>query len=251
MSPLSEIEEDLQVIHKYQPRARRVFLTGANPFALRYDRLTDIGLLMRKDLHDGQPTIGCFARITDIIPKTIGELKDLRHLGYDYISIGTESGDDETLRYMNKGYESEDIINQCRKLQEAGIHYNITYLTGLAGEGKGIKNALQTARIYSLIAPASINVVSLTLFPGTGLYAGTTEGKYKEAGEHERMDELTTLIENLACHTQIIGNTVSNPVTFTGFLPTDKEYLTHSLTEAKKELSEKRLKAYRNNLMSL
>ena len=33
LSPITEVEEDLKVIQKYQPRARRVFLTGANPFA--------------------------------------------------------------------------------------------------------------------------------------------------------------------------------------------------------------------------
>ena len=36
LSPIAEVEEDLKVIQDYQPRARRVFLTGANPFALSY-----------------------------------------------------------------------------------------------------------------------------------------------------------------------------------------------------------------------
>ena len=44
-----------------------------------------------------------FARISDIKPKTVEELKNLRHLGFDGISIGTESGDDNTLAVMNKG----------------------------------------------------------------------------------------------------------------------------------------------------
>ena len=33
VSPMSEIVSDLEIIRHYQPRARRVFLTGANPFA--------------------------------------------------------------------------------------------------------------------------------------------------------------------------------------------------------------------------
>ena len=45
LSPITEVEEDLKVIQDYQPRARRVFLTGANPFALSYNRLLDLGLL--------------------------------------------------------------------------------------------------------------------------------------------------------------------------------------------------------------
>lgn len=61
MSPLSEIEEDLQVIRAWQPCARRVYLTGANPFALSYDKLMDIALLLRKYL-PGMVSFGMFAR---------------------------------------------------------------------------------------------------------------------------------------------------------------------------------------------
>ena len=50
LSPIAEVEEDLKVIQDYQPRARRVFLTGANPFALSYNRLLDLGLLIRNYL---------------------------------------------------------------------------------------------------------------------------------------------------------------------------------------------------------
>lgn len=119
---MSEIEEDLKVVHSFQPRAHRIFLTGANPFVLTTNRLTDIALLIRKYVGEGHPTIGCFSRITDIRNKTIEELQQLHHLGFDYLTIGVESGDSETLTRVNKGYLSEDIIEQCRKLEEADIH---------------------------------------------------------------------------------------------------------------------------------
>ena len=56
MSPISEIEDDLKVIHQFQPRAHRIFLTGANPFVLTVNRLTDIALLIRKYVGEGHPT---------------------------------------------------------------------------------------------------------------------------------------------------------------------------------------------------
>ena len=55
MSPMSEIEEDLKVVHSFQPRAHRIFLTGANPFVLTTNRLTDIALLIRKYVGEGTP----------------------------------------------------------------------------------------------------------------------------------------------------------------------------------------------------
>ena len=74
MSPLSEVEEDLKVIRQWQPRARRVYLTGANPFALSYNRLMDVALLLRKYLPN-IASFGMFARVTDIAPKSVEELK--------------------------------------------------------------------------------------------------------------------------------------------------------------------------------
>lgn len=251
MSPIHEIEDDLKVIQLYQPRAHRIFLTGANPMALTFNRLADIALLIRKYLRRGQPTIGCFARITDISRKSNEDLRNLHQLGFDYISIGTESGDDDVLTRMDKGYRSTDIVEQCHRLDDASIHYNLTYLTGLAGHGLGKQNALRTASVFSHIHPASINFVSLTLFPDSVLYAEMKRGEYTPATEHERLDELVTLINNLNCKTQLIGNTVSNPITFTGYLPTDRDLLIHNLLAAKATLSEDNLEQYRKNIKSL
>ena len=44
------------------------------------------------------------------------------------ISLGVESGDDWTLERINKGYRSEDILEQCHKLEAAGIDYWMTFL---------------------------------------------------------------------------------------------------------------------------
>lgn len=110
-----------------------------------------------------------FARISDIKPKTVEELKNLRHLGFDGISIGTESGDDNTLAAMDKGYSANDIIEQCKKLEEANIRYNLVYLTGLAGKGKGERNAINTADVFNQLHPFTVNFVSLTVFPESQL----------------------------------------------------------------------------------
>lgn len=251
MSPMSEIEEDLRVIHQFQPRAHRVFLTGANPFALTANRLTDIGLLIRKYVGKGKPTIGCFARITDITRKSVEELRQLHHLGFDYLTIGVESGDTQTLARVNKGYSADDIIEQCSKLDEAGIHYNFFYLVGLAGKGCGERNAMRSAEVFNQLHPVAIGFLSLTLFPESRLYRDISEGLYEEATEHERIDEMICLIENLTCHTHIHARTVSNPIPLTGALPTDRTLLLDSLREVKEKISEEALRSYRDSIKSL
>ena len=46
------------------------------------------------------------------------------------LNIGAESGDDWTLDFVNKGYKSQDILEQCEKLDKAGIEYWLTFLNG-------------------------------------------------------------------------------------------------------------------------
>lgn len=251
MSPLTEIESDLRIINKFQPYAHRIFLTGANPFALTANRLADIALLVRKYVSEGCPTIGCFSRITDIRSKTLDDLKLLHQLGYEYITIGVESGDDDTLTLAGKGYGSADIVEQCIKLEKAGIHYNFFYLAGLAGNGHGNRNALRSANVFNQLHPSCIIVLSLTLFPNSQLYQDALRGKYIVAKEHERFDEIIHLVKHLRCSTHIQGRTVSNPIPFTGFLPKDRAQILHELEVAKQNISEKQLKEYRNSIVSL
>lgn len=251
MSPMEEIESDLRVIHRIQPRAHRVFLTGANPFVLTTSRLLDIALLIRRYVGEGHPTIGCFARITDITRKTHEELCQLHQLGFDYLTIGVESGDSETLARVNKGYQASDIIEQCRKLEAAGIRYNFFYLVGLAGAGGGERNARRSAEVFNRLHPVSIGFLSLTLFPESRLYKEMAEGLYQEAGEHERLEEMMTLVSRLTCRTHILARTVSNPIPFTGYLPTDRELILHDLREARSQLTEGQLRSYRDSIHSL
>lgn len=250
MSPLSEIEEDLKIIEKWQPHARRVYLTGGNPFALSYNKLMDIAILLRKYLKD-LVSFGMFARVTDISSKSIEELRSLRHMKLDNINIGVETAHNATLERMNKGYSSDDIIEQLSKLAEAGIRYNIVYLNGLGGKDKGKESAIVTAETLNKLNPFIINIVSLTIFPESQLFQEIQNGSYEEEPEIERLYEVRTLINNLQINTNILSNHVSNTVPLIGQLPKDKSFLIKELDKAIDEFHEEELKSYRNRVWHL
>jgi len=247
MSPLSEVEEDLKTIRQWQPRARRVYLTGANPFALSYNKLLDVALLLRKYLPH-LVSFGMFARVTDIVPKSVEELKNLHHLKLDSINIGIETAHDPTLERMNKGYRAVDILEQLSKLDVAGIRYNVFYLNGLGGKGNGIANAIATADVLNRLHPCIINIVSLTIFPESQLFREMTDGFYEEEPEIERLVEMRTLIERLTIKTNLLGHHVSNTIPITGALPNDKAAIITELDRAITSFPEKELKAYRDRI---
>ena len=250
MSPMTEVEEDILELKWLYPQAKRVFLTGANPLGLSQDKLTAIGIKIKEHLPH-ITSIGGFARIADIQRKTQEELKALHMLGYDAISIGTETGDDITLEYMNKGNTAADIVEQLHKLDSAGIRYNIVFMNGLAGGGDSKRHALESARIYNQVHPASINIVALTIFPESELYQDVLAGTYKPAGEIEKLFELKTFIENLTISTRINANTISNADPFAADIPQNKRAIIRGLQQTIDSIDESRLVAYRNSIRSL
>ena len=79
LSPFSEVKADLAEASKYYRKIPRIFFTGANPFVLSTEKLKTLAKMV-KEYYPFYKTIGCFARITDIMPKSLEELKELRAL---------------------------------------------------------------------------------------------------------------------------------------------------------------------------
>lgn len=267
MSPLSDVEGDLREVQLIStdpismlsarlqgmdrpPPIRRVFLTGANPFALSYDRLMAIAGLIHQYIPSVQ-TIGCFARITDAAPKSDEELAALHQAGYDGLTIGIETGDDEALRFMNKGYAAADIVEQCQRLDRAGIHYSFFYLAGISGAGRGETGAKATADVCNQLHPTLIGVNMLTVYPESELYQEVQRGAWKESSEIEKYREIRALLEHLNIPTQFAALGASNAFHFQGALPADREALTAALDSILKTAREEELRDYRVHLPHL
>lgn len=267
MSPLEEVESDLREAQLWstdpigmlaarlqgRPRAegiRRAFLTGANPFVLRYDRLMAIAGLIGQYMPSIQ-TIGCFARITDISLKSDEELACLRGAGYDGLTIGVETGDGEALAFMDKGYTAADIVEQCRRLDRAGIHYRFFYLAGISGAGRGNIGAKATADVCNQLSPRLIGVNMLTVYRDSELYQEIRRGRWKEAGELEKYEEIRTLLEHLEIPAQFAMLGASNAFQLQGELPKDKGALAAALDKIIKTGREEDLRGYRENLPHL
>ena len=250
MSPMEEFEEDLAEIKSYQPYTRRIFWTGANPFAMSYENLKLRALTVRDYLIKCQ-TMAMFASIRDIRNKEVRQLKKLRAMGINGLTIGTESGDDGTLALAGKGYTAADILEQCRKLDEAGIEYYFVYMTGLAGKGRGYWNAVNSAKLFSQLNPYFISVDSLTLFPDTELYRMEREGSFAPAGEKERLRELQVFIQNLQIRTHLFANSGSNFYPVTAYLPKERDSVVSELQYIMDTVSEEEMAEYRRSLKSL
>jgi len=175
----------------------------------------------------------------------------LRELGYDGITIGVETGYDESLIFMRKGFLSKDIIEQCKKLEEANITYNFFYLTGIYGSGKGKMGAKVTAEIFNQLHPQIIESSMLTIYPTSELYKEIQAGNWKEETEIEKLEEMKTLIENLKIDARFVTDGASNLIQVRGNLKTDKQKMIAFLKQQIAEQDEAYLRSYRENLPHL
>lgn len=254
MSPLEDIEADLKEasnIFKWNnSKVTRTFLTGANPFVLKYDRLMVIADLIHKYIPTSQ-TIGCFARVTDVTLKSDDELLSLRNAGYNGLTIGIETGDDDALQFMNKGYLAADIVTQCKRLDRAGISYSFFYLTSISGSGRGEIGAKLTADICNQVHPKLIGANMLTIYPESELYQEIQRGTWIEESEIEKYQEVKALIANLSIPVTFAAMGASNAFQLYGVLPQDKEKLFATIDKIISEVGEEELRQYRRNLPHL
>ena len=264
MSPLADVENDLleaRAIFKQQ-QARglfklwpnsgpaRVFLTGANPFVLKAERLLEIAGMIARTFPE-IASIGCFARVTDMALKTEQELAQLRAAGFDGLTLGVETGDDVALAFMRKGYQAADIVEQCQRLEAAGIGYNFFYLTGISGHGRGQASAKATAAVCNQLHPRRIGASMLTIYPNSELYQEIQNGAWQPETEIEKYQELKTLVQALQGPVWFGALGASNAVPFAGNLPEDKERLLAVLDKIIADFSEEELQGYRQNLRHL
>lgn len=216
MQPLEWVEEDLRELAEIAPDATTIQLLSANPLALSYDRLLPYLELIRKYLPKME-YIYASTRVTDIRNKTVEQFKAMKELGVREISLGVESGDDWTLERINKGYHAADIIEQCHKLDEAGVAYWMTFLNGVAGKEHSRDHAVHSAEIFSQCHPMLVGTGGLTLFPGTPLLEEAQRGEFTPLSEKEMLEELKLFVENLTCdctfitHHTVAGQNLTGP----------------------------------------
>lgn len=249
IAPLEQIESDLKEVQRYNPNAERVYALGGDPFTLSVSRLKNIGKLIKKYLP--KANIGTYARVDSIIHKTVDELKELREIGFNDLVIGIESGDDEVLKMMNKGYTSNQILIECRKLEEAGINYYVIYLGGLAGHGKGERNAHRTAKILNQLHPSHMYMTSVAVLPDSELYQDVLAGRFQEATELERIKETLLLIQSLKNPIILYGQSIANPVNFIAKLPEQREELLEELENVIRNFLDKDEEMLRKHRKSL
>ena len=247
VSPESEIVEDLKEMASYGVPFPRIWLQGADPFLLTFEKLKRIAELIHQYLPFVK-TIGGYGRVNSLRNKTADQLNELKDLGYSGIVFGVESGDEKVLTYMKKGYHADEIVPQLSKMDQAGMPYEVIFLSGLGGKGYGLDHAKKTAAVFNQLHPDRILIAGLTIFPDTPLMKDVRIGDFQEATEGERILELKEFLKDLTIETLIDATNASIITAIYGQIPARKQEMIDRLQAVYDTYGEQGLRHMRDSL---
>lgn len=230
VAPLEQVEADLKEAAQYNPHAKKVWASGGNPYALSTEKLAVLAKLFKKYLPEGR--ISTYARVDDLLRRSVEDMRYLKQLGFEDIVVGIESGDDEVLAHTKKGYTAADILKGCKKLEQAGVDYRVIYLGGLAGHGKAHESAKKSAALLNQLHPYLMILTTLAILPGTELYDEWHAGIFQEVTERERLDEFRTLLANMNNEIVVFSATSTNSMPFVVHMPFEKAEIVQKLDAA-------------------
>jgi len=233
---LDAFEKELQRIQRHWPavsavasgegwNARRIFLADGDVMHLDFQTLeTMLVSLNEKFQHLARVSI--YANGASILAKTDAELRRLKELKLHTLYMGLESGDNETLRAVNKRESAEEMIEAGLRAQAAGLRMSVMVLIGLAGKERSLEHARATAEAVNKMQPRLLSALRLVTTPNTSLY----HSGFKMITEYDAVVELREMIQGLKLEQTVFrADHSSNIVPLEARFPKDKERLLSQL----------------------
>lgn len=226
-------------VHYGKDSVRRVFLADGDALVLPTEKLLKI-LQTLKDNFPRLQRVASYAAPKDILRKSEEELRQLKEAGLQLLYYGMETGDDLTLKAVNKGVNAEEAIEAGRRVTASGMKLSLMVILGLAGKEGSERHALATAKAINIIQPTMLSALCLMLYRGSELLDQFENGEFNPLSPQGLMQELHLMMQHIDLpqdkHCLFRSNHVSNYVQLSGTLPKDKERLLREIAYSAEQL---------------
>lgn len=239
---LSDEEISRQIalaVHYGKESVRRVFLADGDALVLPTAKLLKILQALRENFPKLQ-RVASYAAPKDILRKSEEELRQLKEAGLQLLYYGMETGDDITLKAVNKGVNAAEAIEAGRRVTASGMKLSLMVILGLAGKEGSQRHALETAKAINIIQPTMLSALCLMLYRGSELLDQFENGEFNPLSPQGLMEELHLMMQNIDLpqdkHCLFRSNHVSNYVQLAGTLPKDKDRLLKEIAYSAQQL---------------
>jgi radical SAM superfamily enzyme YgiQ (UPF0313 family) len=219
------VEADLREAAGHGPVFERVFLCDGDALILSTDRLLRILTAIRKHL-PWVTRVGTYGDTRSVGRKSVDELRALREAGLGIVYHGMESGDDEVLRFIDKGGTRAECIETAHKLQAAGLQHSVMVMLGVGGKQWSQQHAKHTAQALTEMDPPYVGALTTTVVPNTPLWDRQAAGEFELPDKFQLLEELRTLVaESRFTQCRFSSNHASNYLPVRSTLPMDRDPL--------------------------
>lgn len=239
---LSDEEISRQIalaVHYGKESVRRVFLADGDALVLPTAKLLKILQALRENFPKLQ-RVASYAAPKDILRKSEEELRQLKEAGLQLLYYGMETGDDITLKAVNKGVNAAEAIEAGRRVTASGMKLSLMVILGLAGKEGSQRHALETTKAINIIQPTMLSALCLMLYRGSELLDQFENGEFNPLSPQGLMEELHLMMQNIDLpqdkHCLFRSNHVSNYVQLAGTLPKDKDRLLREIAYSAQQL---------------
>lgn len=135
----------------------------------------------------------------DIVEKGLDYAVGLKALGVTRVSMGVQSFDDCTLRWMNRRHDSERARKAFHILRQAGFdNLSIDLIFGISGVSQQQWRETVRQAVDIGVQPQHISAYQLSVEDGSALERMIRDGRYTEASEDECRRQYEILCEELS-----------------------------------------------------
>lgn len=219
--PIEELSAEIDSIPApLRASVDRVFLADGDALVYPYSGLLEI-LDRLSATFPNLARIGAYASPQSLTTKSPDELHALREKKLRILYFGLESGDDETLLSVNKGFTAAEMEREALKARVAGMKLSVTAILGLAGRDRSMEHARSTAAWVNRVNPEFFSL--LTLFHR---HNKNFLNQLNQCNRGELLLEARELVAGLnPAKTILRSNHVSNFLLLSGSYPKDRERL--------------------------
>jgi radical SAM superfamily enzyme YgiQ (UPF0313 family) len=223
IKPVSEIKEDILLAKKfYGNTVESIFFPDGNTIIMKTVQLEEIFRFSHKTFPNLK-RITLYASAKFLKFKSIEDLKLLKIAGLNRLHKGLESGNDEVLKRIQKGADSELMIETGKMVKDADIELSEYVLIGIGGKELWREHAKDTAKVLNAINPDFIRLRTWVPVPNAPLYQDHQNGKFQLLSPYEALKETRLLLEKLDVTGLFLSDHISNYVNISGHLPRDKK----------------------------
>ncbi|MGE4579687.1 MAG: radical SAM protein [Desulfuromonadales bacterium] len=225
--------EIAEVPPHHRPHIRRIFLADGD--ALVYPQAGLLDILDRlAEAFPNLTRVGAYASPNSLTTKSLADLEALREKKLRILYFGLESGDDDTLKLVNKGFSAADMLQLCRKAQAAGLKLSVTAILGLAGSERSREHARATAAWITALSPEYFSLLTMFRRHNDDYFR-----LIRPLSNGQVIQEALDIVRHLDPQRTILrSNHVSNILNLAGSYPKDRDRIIAqaemALAEAKK-----------------